>query len=329
MRHRLLKTKIALLLCLALPFLFVEFCYSQEEDISKFPHRPITFIVPLGAGATGDVASRLLAKAAEKYFEQPIVPLNKAGGGTAIGISAIASAKPDGYTIGYATHSGFFVGPILEKLPYHPLKDLTPIMQFGVLLFGVSVKANSPFKSFQDILTYARQNPKKLTYGTNGPISMQFFIMNQVFKKENVEITHIPFKGSPEEHTALLGGNVHFVVDTIVDSLVEAKEERILLTLNEERSEAYPQIPTLKDLGFNIPTPMILNVVGPKGIPAPIVKKLEDTFTKAMKDPTFIKGMNENLRYPIVHRSSKELGDYMTRSFEAYEKILKEMGLAK
>ncbi len=311
--------------CIILTYLLAGWGYAAED----YPQRPINFIIPLGAGATGDVASRLLIKGAEKHLGQPLVPVNKAGGGTTIGIAAIAAAKPDGYTIGYATHSGVFVGPLLAKLPYYPTTDLTPIMQFGALFFGVNVRASSPFKSFAEIIAYARKNPKKLTYGTNGPSSMQYFIMSQVAKKEKVEFTHIPFKGSPEETAALLGGNVDFVVDTVVQSLVEAGEVRVLLTLNEERSPDYPNVPTLKDLGFDVPTPMILSVMGPKGLPAPMVKRLEDAFAKALKEPVFIKGMRESLHYPIIYRNSKDLGEYMTRNVEAYRKILTEMNLIK
>ncbi len=317
-----------------LGFLFTFFVgaglgYAAEEDIAKYPSRPINFIIPLSPGDAADMAARFLAKEAEKYLGQPLVPINKAGGGATIGISAIASAKPDGYTLGYPPHSGVFVGPQLSKLSYHPLQDLTPIMQFGVVLFGVSVKANSPYKSFADILAHARKNPKKVTYATIGPTSMQHFVMSQIARKEKLEIVHIPFKGGSEVHAALLGGNVDFVVGTIVNSLVEAGEERVLLILNEERSAAYQKIPSLKELGFEIPIPMMLSIVGPKGMPAPMVRKIEDAFTKATKEPAFIKGMQENLRYPIVHRNSKELGDYLAKNYEAYRRILTEMGLIK
>ncbi|MCG6534985.1 MAG: tripartite tricarboxylate transporter substrate binding protein [Syntrophales bacterium LBB04] len=328
MKHCLLNTSLTLFLSAILTFVFAGGAYSEEES-AKYPRRPINFIVALTPGATGDMACRFIAKAAEKYLGQPIVVINKPGGGTSIGIEAIATAKPDGYTIGYAPHSGIFVEPLLAKLPYNPVTDLTPIMQFGSLLFGISVKANAPFKSFADIISHARQNPKKLTYGSTGPNNMQFFIISQIAKKEKVEFLNIPSRGGPESHTALLGGNLDFIAATVVDSLLDAGEERLLLVLSDERSPEYPDVPSLRDLGFDIPAPMIFSVVGPKGIPAPILSKIEDAFTKAMKDPTFVKGMRENLRYPIAYRNSKELGEYINRNVEAYRKILKEMNMIK
>ena len=329
MKPNLFKTKMSIFLCLALSLLFTASGYSQEAEIAKFPSRPITFIVPLPPGGPADLSFRLISKEAGKYLGQPIVIVNKPGGTLTIGIAAIAAAKPDGYTIGYAGHSGMFVAPLLEKVPYHPIKDLTPIMQFGGYNFGVIVKGDSPYKTFQDLITYARQNPKKLTYGTAGANSMQYVIMEQVAKKENVQITHIPFKGTPEVQTALLGGHLLFGAGDFNYSLLEAGQIRLLLLLKDERSDKYPKIPILKNLGYDIPCPIMGNVFGPKGIPEGIAKKIEDAYTQAMKEPAFIKGMKEDLLLPIVYRNHKELADYTNYNYEVYAKFLKEMGLTK
>src|SRR3990172_50292 len=141
--------------------------YAQE-DVAKFPSRPITFMIPIPPGGTSDASIRLIAKEAEKFLGQPIVCVNKPGGSFSIAIAAIASSNPDGYTIGYAGHPGLFVTPLMGKVPYHPVKDLKQIMQFGYLNIAVTVKGDSPFKKFEDIIAYARQNPKKLTYGSAG-----------------------------------------------------------------------------------------------------------------------------------------------------------------
>jgi tripartite-type tricarboxylate transporter receptor subunit TctC len=316
-------------LCLAFSLLFTSAGYSEEQEVAKFPSRPITFIVPLPPGGPTDLAIRLISKEAEKFLGQPIVIISKPGGTLTIGIAAIAAAKPDGYTIGYAGHSGMFVVPLIEKVPYHPIRDLKPIMQFGGYNFGVIVKADSPFKSFKDMIVYARQNPKKLTYGTTGANSMQNIIMEQVAKKEGVQITHIPFKGTPEVQVALLGGHILFGAGDFNASLVEAGQIRPLLLLRDDRSAEYPKIPIIKDLGYDIPCPMTINVFGPKGLPDGIALKIEDAYTRAMKEPAFIKGMTQDLLLPLVYRNHKDLADYTNHSYEVYVKFLKEMGLTK
>jgi tripartite-type tricarboxylate transporter receptor subunit TctC len=301
--------------------------YAGEVD--KYPSRPISFVVPWPAGNPDDLAIRLLCREAEKLLGQPIVIINKAGAGGTIGTAAIASSKPDGYTIGFTPHSPMILIPHLEQLPYNPARDFQMIMQFGGMNFGVVVKSDSPFKSFKDLIDFARQNPKKLTYGTGGPSSMQNIIMGQIAKKEKVEMTHIPFKAMTDAQPALIGGHILFAAGNFNYSLFDSGVLRILMLLREERSAEYPQVPILKDMGYDFPVPTYLCVAGPKGLPDGVVKKLEDAFTKAMKEPAFIKGMKEDLRMPVVYRNSRDLDQYVKDNHEHYGRILKDLGLVK
>jgi tripartite-type tricarboxylate transporter receptor subunit TctC len=268
------------------------------------------------------LATRLIAKETEKYLKQPIVPVNKPGGSLAVGTTAIATAKPDGYTIGSSMHAPMLVIPNLQKVPYDPIKDFKQIMQFGSYNFGIIVKYDSPFRDFKDIIAYARQNPNKLTYGTPS-YGLLHFVMEQILKKEGVQVTRIPTKGTAETEIDLLGGHIQVGVVELNYSLIEAKQTRVVLVLRDEPSAEYPQIPILKDLGYDIPCPIFMGVQGPKGIPEGIVKKIEDAFTNAMKGETFIKGMKE-IRYPIVYRNSNELSNFISHNFKIYEKIVKE-----
>jgi tripartite-type tricarboxylate transporter receptor subunit TctC len=257
------------------------------------------------------------------------VVVTKPGGGGSIGIAAIATAKPDGYTIGQSpAGSNLAVLPFLEKLPYHPLNDIKYIMQFVHINMGVVVKAESPFKTFGDLVAYGRQNPKKLTYGTLAPNSISNLIIEQIAKKERAQFIHIPFKGSGEYQTALFGDHIQFIGGEFSYSYVDAEKTRILLFFSEKHSEEYPQVPITKELGYDIPCPAFVGIAGPKGLPNEISKKLEEAFTKAIKEPAFIKGMKD-LQLTTLHRSSKEFTDYVTYNYETFGKILKEMGLTK
>jgi tripartite-type tricarboxylate transporter receptor subunit TctC len=325
MKHIL---EISFSLCILLTPLFTGYGYSQDTDVTKFPTRPITFIVPLPAGSGGDVASRLLAKEAEKFLGQPIVFVNKPGGSYTIGAAAIAASKPDGYTIGYTTPASLFITPFFEKLPYHPLNDLQRIIQFGDMTFGVVVRNDSPFKNLESLINYARQNPKKLTYGTGGTNSFANLAVERIARKEGMQLTHIPFKGSAEVQPALLGGHLQFTAGDFNVSLIEAGQTRLLLLLTEDRRPEYPQTPILKDIGYDIPYPAMTSISGPKGLPEGILKKLEEAFTKAMNEPAFIKGMKE-LRLTVVRRGSKDLENYVTHTYEVFEKLMKESKVSK
>ena len=323
-----MKLAVTLLLGALLVLPFAGFVSSQETEIAKYPTRPITFVVPFPPGGGTDLACRLLCKEAEKFLGQPVVVLNKPGAGGTMGVAAVAAAKPDGYTIGMSHGQALFILPFLEKLPYQPLKDLRYIMQFVELNFGVLVKADSPLKTFGDLVAYARRNHTKTTYGTNSPNSLSSIIVEQIAKREKMHFTHIPFKGSPEYQVALLGGHVLFTAGEFNFSMVDAGQTRILLFLGEKRSPEYPQVPTLKDLGYDIPTPLFICVAGPKGLSPEIVKKLEEAFTKALAEPAFIKGMKE-LCLTISYRNNKDISDYIAHNYEIFPKILKNMGLVK
>ncbi len=302
--------------------------FAQETEIAKFPSKPITFIIPFPPGGSSDLGCRLICKEAEKYLGQPVIVLNKPGAGGAIGVAAVAASKPDGYTVGMCHGQALFILPFLENLPYNAVKDFRYLLQFVALSFGVVVKADSPFKSFSELIAYARANPKKVTYATNSPNSISRIIVEQIAAKEKVELTHIPFKGSPEYQAALLGGHIMFTAGEFIYPTVEAGQTRILLFLGEKGLPEFPQVPSLKDLGFDIPTPLFNNVAGPKGIPDEIARKLEDAFTKATKEPAFVKGMKE-LHFTIFYRNSKEMTDYIMYNYEVFPKILKQMGLLK
>lgn len=297
-----------------------------EEEVSQFPTRTITYIQPFSAGVPADIAMRLISKEAEKFLGKPIIVLNKPGAAGTIGVAAVAAAAPDGYTIGNTPHSPMFVVPHLEKVPYQPVGDFKMIMQFAAFNMGVIVRADAPFNSFKDLITYARQNPGKLTYGTAGTNSMQFIIMEQVAKREKVQLMHVPFKATGDAQTALLGGHILFAAGDFNYSLIEAGKARLLLLFREERAAEYPQTPILRDMGYDFPIPTFICVAAPKGLPDGIAKKLEDAFTKAMKEPGFIKGMKD-LRLPIVYRNSRDLNAYVSQNYETYGQMLKDMGL--
>jgi len=206
------------------------------------------------------------------------------------------------------------------------VNDLRYIMQFGGINIGAIVKADSPFKTFKDLMEYGRQNPKKLAHGTTGAINMQLAILKQIAKKEKVELTYIPFKASAEMQTALMGGHIHFGSGDFNYSLIEGGQIRLLLLYSDVHQAAYPQVPIIKDLGYDFPAPMPILVTGPKGLPEGIVRKLEDAFTKAVKEQGYINGMKE-LRLPVVYRNSKDLGEYVARNYEVFSKLMREMDL--
>lgn len=322
MKPNLLKSKI--FLCLVLTFFFAEWVYSQEAEIGKYPSKPITFINPVTAGGATDLALRLICKEAEKSLGQPIVVVNQTGGMGLVGMNDLAKSKPDGYTIGFLPHSLLYITPFREKVPFSVLDDFKPIIQFAAQNMGVTVRGNSPYKDFGDLISYARKNPQKLTCGTTGLSSMQYYIMEYIARKENVRLTQIFFKGNQEVQMALLGGHIDLGAGDFNKSLIETGQMKPALLFRDVPSPEYPKIPILKDFGYDLPTPMILNVFGPKGLPSGILNKIEGAFERAMNEPASQKGIKE-IGFSVAHRNSKELTDYVARNYEIFSKLTKEL----
>jgi len=300
-----------------------------QEDVSRYPSKPMTYVCPSSPGLATDTSVRLMARELEKILGQPVVVVNKPGAALTIGTAAVATAKPDGYTIGFTGGPPIYFTPLLEKVPYDPLKDLRMVAQYGGCTQGaVFVRGDSPFKTLKDMIAYARQNPKKVTFGTNGANSITHITMETIAKQEGVQMTHIPFKGTPESQAAVLGGHVTAAAGDFVVDMADTGKIRLLMMLREDKSEFHPDIPILKDVGYNIPYAVLGIVMTQKAVPNAIVKKLEDAVATAMKQPAFMKGMRD-LRLTLTFRSGQETDSYVAKSYEYYTKTFKEMGLIK
>jgi tripartite-type tricarboxylate transporter receptor subunit TctC len=293
-----------------------------------FPTRPIEFIVIFAAGGSTDLASRAIGDVAARELGQPVVVLNKTGGGGTVGTAALAKAKPDGHTVGSLSTGAMEFKPHMEDLNYDPLKDIVPVMQYGEYPQGIAVKSDAPFKTLKDLIEYARANPGKVTYGTTGAGGAQHIGMERLGKETGIQWAHVPFKGGTPAVTALLGG--HITATTVAEFVpqVKAGNMRLLATFNSKRLASFPDAPTTLELGYKVYMANYLGIGVPAGTPKPIVEKLAKSFKNAMDDPSFKKVM-ENFSIEISYRSGEELAKVIKEGYDIQGKVLKELGLAK
>ena len=196
-----------------------------------FPARPVTLIVPWTAGGSTDIGMRALATATEKHLGQPIVIENRPGGsGTLSPGQMAATAKPDGYTLAQLPITVFRL-PFMTKTTFDPAKDFSYIIGVSGYTFGVVVKNDAPWKTFPELLVEAKANPGKINYGTPGPGTSLHITMEQIAKRQGIKWTHVPYKGSAETSTAILGGHIHAVADSSGwAQLVNMGQLRLLVT---------------------------------------------------------------------------------------------------
>ncbi len=171
---------------------------------AEFPTKPVTLVIPYPAGGSTDLTGRALAVAAKQYLGQPVICENKSGGGGTVGPSLVLSKPPDGYTIGISS-GAVTIAYHMGKLNFNPLEDSTPIIRYTSYVFGMVVRADAPWKTIQEFVKYAKENPNKVTYGTPGVGTNPHLAMEELSILTGIQLVHMPFKGGAEASTALLG----------------------------------------------------------------------------------------------------------------------------
>lgn len=299
------------------------FAGAQEAG---FPSRAVTLIVPFPAGGTADVVFRALAKATEPHLGQPVIVDNRPGASATMGASIVAHGRPDGYQVA-VMHSAVLRLQLMQKTNYNALTDLTPIIQVSALDVGLIVRADSPYKTFRDLIEDARKRPGEVTYGTNGVATSQNLALVTLAAQEGVKLNHIPFKGDSEATLALLGGQIAAQAGgTILGNLVDAGKARWLAVFSDRRLKKWPDAPTLFDLGYKIPASSPTGIVGPAGMPAPIVKKLHDAFHAGLNDPGTI-AMLERNAMDVYYRDGAAYGAVIRESYEIEKERVRRAGL--
>jgi tripartite-type tricarboxylate transporter receptor subunit TctC len=256
---------------------------------ASFPTKTITITMPAAPGGSTDMSGRILAKRMTEILGQPVVVENKAGAGGFIAGNAVAAAKPDGYYIVIEPSSAFNLAHFLRNPPFD-IHKFTPIMSYGIYPFTFAVKKDSPWKTFKDFVDYAKTHPNEVTLSTSNPDSMENLPIWMLEDQLGLKIKLVPYEGGAPACAAVLGG--HAMAFTGVGEAIPHIREgsmRGLATYLGQRMATLPDIPTLKELGYNIVVESRLAVYGPPGVPKDVVKILQDAFHKAMDNEDFVK----------------------------------------
>ena len=292
-----------------------------------FPTKPVTLIVPWPAGGSTDRHLRGLAEIASKYLGQNIVVENKPGGGGTIGPSQMAlQAKPDGYTISQFP-MGMLRIPHMQKSPWNPLTDFTYIIGVTGYTFGLTVRADSPYKSFNEYIEAARKEPGKIDYASTGIGTTPHLNIEEVAMNAKVTLNHVPFKGNADSTQALLGGHVMAQSDaTGWDKYVDGGQMRLLVTFGDTRTKRWPNVPTAKELGYGVVSTSPYGIAGPKGMDPAVVKTLHDAFKKAIDDPKHLELLAQ-LSQDVWYLNSEDYAKWVRDTFGKEKALIDRLGL--
>jgi tripartite-type tricarboxylate transporter receptor subunit TctC len=290
---------------------------------ADYPTRPITLQIPYPAGGSTDVGGRIVAAIAEKQIGQPIVVLNKAGAGGQVGWTELARQKPDGYYLGYINLPHLLTTVLdPERKALFKAEDIVPIISQALDPTTISVRPDSPWKTLKDLIEEAKKRPGQIAAGIVGYLQDDEIGYLQFAEAAGVQMRMVYFDGAAPAVTALLGKHVDVLFCTVGDNFTQWKAGRIrmLTIMDKERTKFYPDLPTTAELGF----PTILSaatrgIAAPKGVPGPIMKKLQDVFHKAMMTNEHI-DMLEKAGQPVKIMLGEEFTKYYWEQFKVAQK---------
>ena len=297
---------------------------------AAYPERQINMLVGLSPGGSNDIFARTLAEALKGILPQPVVVVNKTGGSASIATSEVVHSRPDGYNLVTLYSPAATIFPHTNpNLPYKGPGNLQFVSPVGSIPIVLGSRSNAPWKTMQEMIDYARKNPGKVKLGHTGIGSLAHLAGEDLNQAAKVDISLVPFTGTAPVVTAILGGHVDLVTTNPTPLLgaLRAGTMRVLGIYTEKRSPAYPDVPTLRELGYNVGTHTTrYAVAGPKGLPKEVVQTLYDACTKAMKSETFQKfaqGNEVTLDYVTV----EEVAQKLQADWGFYEQFLKKVKL--
>lgn len=322
-----MKVKSALVIALMIVSLCPALVFCQDV----FPSRTIQIWAGMAPGGTMDTLARALAQEAKQPLGQDVVVVNKPGGTGSTASAGVANAKPDGYTLGLNSSATFTTVPFLQEMSIDLIKENTQIMAFAGFEVVLYVKADSPMNSFKDLIEFARKNPGKFSYGSPGSGSKAHLIMAAIALQEGVEMTHLPFKGEAPTVSAVLGGHVIAGMHSPTGAIahIEAGTLKPIAVTGEERMDGFPKVPTTVELGYPYHLPILALIHGPKELPEPIRKKLEDAFEKASNSASFVDVSKKHMLYLKKHIFGKDLETFLLKEKEKTGALMQKVGLKK
>lgn len=305
-------------------FLALILLWSVPIQAAEFPTKEVQIIIPYAAGGATDLIFRALAATTQKYLGKPVIVVNRPGGGGTIGVTEVAQAKPDGYTL-LSAITPLTILPHQVKTTF-TYKNFEPIINVvkdpGMFL----VRSDSPWKSLHEFLDYAKKNPEMITVGNSGAGGGVHLIALAFEKTAGVKFNHIPFAGGGPSVTALLGGHINAVSVSPPEGIehVKAGKLRIIALFAEKRFDVFPDVPTVKEQGIDFTMGQWRGLAAPKGTPPDVIKKLHDAFKKGMEDPVFVKSAKDMV-VNLSYLGPEDFGKLMAHDHDFYGRLVKEI----
>lgn len=300
-----------------------------QASAQDYPNKPIRMLVGFPPGGGVDIAARTLGQEISKSLGQPVIIENRAGAAGGIAAELAAKSAPDGYTLMMGNTGSLTINPSLyAKLAYDPLRDFTPVSMVSTTPLIFLVHPASPAESLADLVAMARKNPGKLNFGSASSGGITHLAIELLKLQANVNMTHIPYRGSAPAVSDLMGGQLDLLVEglPLATPLITSKKIRALAIMSAKRSPLLPDVPTVAEAGFpDLKVTAWYGVVAPTDTPALIVDKLNKAIQAALADPAFVKKLALQGSDPATGTPA-QFGDYIKQELIHWSGAVKASG---
>jgi tripartite-type tricarboxylate transporter receptor subunit TctC len=295
-----------------------------------YPNKPITLQIPFAPGGTTDIIGRVISEPLSKALGQSVVVINKAGGGGSVGANETAKAVPDGYNLGMGTVSTTASNPAINpKITYNPATDFTPIVNIAATPNVIAVNPKFPAKNYAEFIAELKKNPGKYSYASSGTGGIGH-LQTELFKNlAGVFMTHIPYSGAGPALRDTVGGQVEIIFDNVPSALPHIQAGRLIpiVVAAPQRLAALPNVPTFKEVGLEPVNRMAYyGILGPKGLPADVVQKINAAVVKAVQDPA-VKKRIEDTGSLVVANTPEQFAKQMADELAVYQRVVQQQKL--
>ena len=297
----------------------------------QYPTRPIEFVIPFAPGGPTDIAIRVIQPQLSANLGVPVVLVNKAGAGGALGMDTVAKARPDGYTLAATTRSTVTILPATQPDVAYKLSDFSVVGSYAFDSVVVLVKTGGPFKTIEELVEQARKNPGKVTYGSAGLGTNGFFAMEMIKQAYGIDLAHVPFGGSGPVKNAILGGHVPVGAPALsaVLAVIRSGELFPLVSTASKRLPLIPTTPTIGEKGHpEASLSTWMEIYAPAKTPKPIVDRLSAALDKTIKDPAVVSAL-EKAGLVAEHHDPDDAQKLIERESETVARLAKKLNLGK
>jgi tripartite-type tricarboxylate transporter receptor subunit TctC len=297
---------------------------------AQYPNRNVTMLTGYPAGGLVDVVARMVAENMKPRFPNGLVVVSRPGAAGSVAVGELTRSAPDGYTIILTPHSALVIAPQINDLPYKTPDDYDPFINLVAYYPLIAVRSESKYKTIQELLTDAKDNPGMIRVGSPGEGTSSHLNLEELMHHAGVKMVHVPYAGWAQSSVSLLGGHIEAIVAQPgeLKPMVDGKRVRALVNFTPKRHATFPDVPAAKELGWDVSNGVWYLLMVPKGTPAPVVRYVHDAAKAAIEDPKFREIMSGR-GIDVDYRAGEALRADLWREYKLHTPILRRTGMMK